>query len=354
MKAVVSNDLNSVHDILAKDRSSVNYCHESSGDTPLILAARYQRYEILKELVNSGAGIEHFNFDGKRSLHEAAYNGCALCVRFLLNQGAQVDSLKRADWTPLMMACAKGHLDVIKLLIDFGADIHRKNKDGWTCFHIVCREGFVKIMEYLFHIDNTTCSTVSNNGRTPLHTSCMHGKIESVKFLLEKGVYSDAKDSCGGTPLMDAFRFGFVAIAELLINTNLVLLDQVDNLGRYCLHIAAQSGHVVSLNYLVEKLCVNINLRTQISGYTVFHLIAKEGHVEMLNFLIQKNSFKNQLNESDNNLRTPLHLAVASNKVSFAKILIELKCDQSLKDKYGKLAVNYALSQEMKNIFNTH
>ncbi|XP_065645011.1 ankyrin repeat domain-containing protein 16 [Hydra vulgaris] len=354
MKAAMLNDVNNIRRIITEDGNAVNYCHISSGDTPLIVAARHKSFEVLKELLNFGAKIECFNIDGKRSLHEAAYNGCLLCVEFLLNQGAQVDPLKRADWTPLMLACTKGNLDIVKLLVNAGANVQRKNKDGWTSFHISCREGFIDVMDYLVCIDNTLCFTVSNNKRTPLHTSSMHGKIEAVKFLLEKGCNPDVRDSCGSSPLMDALRFGFVSVAEVLIKTNLVLLDQVDNLGRYPLHIAAESGQVDSVKYLVEKLNVDINLKTKNSGYTVFHLIAKEGHLELLNYLVNDQSvnrcFKYLLNEPDASLRTPLHLSVASNKVRFAKMLIELKCDQTLKDKYDKLAVNYALSQEMRDV----
>lgn len=86
--------------------------------------------------------------------------------------GACVDPLKRADWTPLMLACAKRDSQpVIHRLIQGGANPHLTNKDRWSPFHIACREGDEEVVGYLLDVDDTLWSTVSNNGRTPLHTA---------------------------------------------------------------------------------------------------------------------------------------------------------------------------------------
>ena len=46
----------------------------------------------------------------------------------------------------------------------------------------------------------------------------LHGQTDVVRVLLSRGSYQpDEKDCCGTTPLMDAFRAGFVNIAKMLI-----------------------------------------------------------------------------------------------------------------------------------------
>lgn len=70
-----------------------------AGDTLLHCAARHGRQNILAYLVEAWSmDIEAANRDYKRPLHEAASMGHRNCVRYLLDRGAAVDSLKKADW----------------------------------------------------------------------------------------------------------------------------------------------------------------------------------------------------------------------------------------------------------------
>lgn len=82
-----------------KDKRSILNCvHSKSGDTPIIVASRHGHVELLKFLIQQGVDIEQRNKDLKRPLHEAAA-GCHLeCVKLLLSQNAEIDCLKRADW----------------------------------------------------------------------------------------------------------------------------------------------------------------------------------------------------------------------------------------------------------------
>ena len=80
------------------------HCKGKHNDTPLILAIRHGHLHVVKVLCTRfNAPLEVANNDGKRPLHEAAQCGRVECARFLLNFGAGVDSLKRADWLVLKM-----------------------------------------------------------------------------------------------------------------------------------------------------------------------------------------------------------------------------------------------------------
>lgn len=86
--------LNSSQDIL----SYINQKHKKSGDNAAIMAARFGRLDVLEILHRNGMDFEQRNDDGKRALHEAAYNSHLDCVKFLIGVGVDIDCLKRADW----------------------------------------------------------------------------------------------------------------------------------------------------------------------------------------------------------------------------------------------------------------
>lgn len=88
------------------------------------------------------------------------------------NTGAEVDSLKRADWTPLMLACTKASTEArncINKLLQSGADLSLRNKDGWTPFLLACRTGDPDVISQLLTESPECINDKSNNGRTPLH-----------------------------------------------------------------------------------------------------------------------------------------------------------------------------------------
>ena len=75
-------------------------CTNKHGDTPFLVAARHGHWELLKTLFGEyGVHLEHTNTDGKTALHEAAQNGHTSCANYLLQAGACVDCLKKADWS---------------------------------------------------------------------------------------------------------------------------------------------------------------------------------------------------------------------------------------------------------------
>jgi ankyrin repeat protein len=183
-----------VHDIV----------HQKSGDGLLHILARCGHTDCLKFLLTqTEVFVDQRNLEDKTALHEAAQYGQDTTIEILLQRGAQVNSLKRADWTPLMLATTKqNNLACVKILDTSGADLRLVNKDGWTSFHIAVRTGDLSLLE--------CWQTASKNCRTPLHTACLTGHLQVVNLLLQlntTGVLDvNCPDSCGSTPLMDAMN----------------------------------------------------------------------------------------------------------------------------------------------------
>uniref|UniRef100_UPI00358F20B8 ankyrin repeat domain-containing protein 16-like isoform X1 n=1 Tax=Myxine glutinosa TaxID=7769 RepID=UPI00358F20B8 len=268
-----------------------------SGDTLVHVAARKGDLDLLRYLLEElSLDLEVPNREYKRPLHEAASMGHRQCVRYLLERGAQVDSLKSGDWTPLMLACTRVNVEVVRELIQWGAQLNLRNKDGWNAFQIASRQGDLATVCFLLQASPDIWMTRSKVSRSPLHTaalqtnsfhypvfSALHGHLDVVAILLQRcGYRPDERDSCGVTPFMDALKRGHVEVARLLMDTHKADERAADALGAQALHQAAMTGQDRSIEFLVTELRVDVNSRATSLNLTALHYAAKEGHTKTI------------------------------------------------------------------------
>ncbi|XP_062384310.1 ankyrin repeat domain-containing protein 16 [Sardina pilchardus] len=323
-----------------------------SGDTLLHYAARHGHLDILTYLVEVvDMDIELYNNDYKRPLHEASSMSHAPCVCYLLEKGAKVDSLKKADWTPLMMACTRRSLEVIELLLKWGANLSLKNKDGWTAFHIACREGDHTVIERLLLANSELWRTEGKTKRTPLHTAAMHGCEDVVQILLERSEYEpNSRDSCGVTPFMDAVRSGHIPIARLLLEKHQASPMAVDVLGVPPLHQVCVTAQEGALCYLVQELGVDVNTKATKMQLTALHYAAKEGHTNTVKTLLELGA---DLFATDSKGRTALHMASIGQHADTAAALLALGLMDSA-DTSGVRAIQLARKPAVKSVLESH
>ena len=150
--------------------------HHKTGDGLLHVAARGGHVSCIKLLLGLGLGVDTRNLEFKTPLHEAAQCGQLAAVRQLLGAGAAVDSLKRADWTPVMLAATRADNEAtVRALVEAGADLRVRNKDGWSCLQVAARAGDLATVRLLREASPDTATSLTNNGRTLLHTACLAG-----------------------------------------------------------------------------------------------------------------------------------------------------------------------------------
>ncbi|CAH1170454.1 unnamed protein product [Phaedon cochleariae] len=276
--------------------------YKATGDTLLHCAARLGHINIIKYLLSNFVpiSVDCKNKDDKTALHEASqflqFESCEVLLRY----GAEVNALKRADWTPLMLACTKTEGEnswkTIKLLLEHGALVNYKNKDGWTCVHLVARQGNVSVMKLLLQY-GLDAKIKTKNGRSALHIAALHGKLEIVELLLGAGLDIDERDNCGNTPLHEA-ALGHINICELLINHG-----------------------------------ANINLKNN-CGLNVVHLTAATGNIEILRLFLSEH--KLDINDHDNSGFTSLHYASRAGKRAAYDFLVSCGACEEIKDNFGR------------------
>ncbi len=94
----------------------------SDGETPVHQAARSNEMEALRFLVQQGGDINARANQGVTPLHLAAAFGGLEAVAYLLENGAEVDAKEETGMTPIMGAQAGNHQAIIEVLEKAGAN----------------------------------------------------------------------------------------------------------------------------------------------------------------------------------------------------------------------------------------
>lgn len=93
------------------------------GKTTLHLSTKRGHDKIVRYVIECGAEVNSVDSAGRTALHYASAGGHAEIVGILLDAGADIDAVDGKGWTALHMAADCGHVEVLMLLVNDGADL---------------------------------------------------------------------------------------------------------------------------------------------------------------------------------------------------------------------------------------
>jgi ankyrin repeat protein len=167
-KSARDGNLAEVARLLGLGGVNINWVNEDAqGETPLIVATRNDRLEVVRTLLDAGADVNHRNEGDTTAIYWAAFKGNEDMINLLLERGADANIAGRDGSTPLNIAKLKGNTPAVFLLLDALGDYNQTDAEG----------------------------------KTLLHWASSRGKIPLINFLLEKGVDVNQKDKKGKTAI---------------------------------------------------------------------------------------------------------------------------------------------------------
>jgi ankyrin repeat protein len=158
--------------------------YEWEYSSPLVAAAGRGHLEVVRYLLDEGADINLRYFDGYTAVEWACVSGRSEAAALLLARGA--DTSPRADgWIPLMWASTRGHTDVVELLLAHGCDdVDQCSVDyGHTALHLACFGGRAEILGLLLGAGADPHLVEDFEGRTALEIAVAEDNDECVALL---------------------------------------------------------------------------------------------------------------------------------------------------------------------------
>ena len=147
-----------------------------------------------------------------------------------------------------------------------------------------------------------------DNNASILHYACFEGKLELVKYLIQKyPVLLTIKDVNGQTPLHKAGFSGSVELVEYLLSPHTRRNDvyELDSAGRSILFNASELGKLNLVKYLVTNYPNLLTIRS-CNGVSPLIAAGLSDSVELVQYMLEQGC---DILDKDNSDRTILHIS---------------------------------------------
>lgn len=139
--AIRQGDLNTIK-TLGNKHPELLKGKDQRGSTPLILAAYYNRGDIVEFLLQKGSDVNEKDGTGNTALMGVCFKGYTDIAEQLMNAGADVNITNAMGSSCLIFAVTFNQLEIARLLIEHGADIHIRDARGNSALDHAKMQGF--------------------------------------------------------------------------------------------------------------------------------------------------------------------------------------------------------------------
>lgn len=295
------------------------------GNTPLMLAAERGHEDVVRMLVQAGAGYTdrhemgpwHMGWFRSTALHSAAKGGNIGVAGILLGAGfhreqrnergltaAEVSARQRHPVSPavtqLLLPVQDGggqlvhnrvnrvaeHAEVVRGLVRGGAFVDWQDTNrGETPLHRAVYFNHMKILKILLHA-GANPSLCDHFGGSPLHVAAVSGATAAAEALLDAGAETETRMIDSYCPLHLAVANDRMGVVKLLLRAGAYIEQQDLNHGASPLSIAARLGRTPTLHVLLEA-GANVDARCASVGLTCLHWACRMNRADSVDALLQ-------------------------------------------------------------------
>ena len=260
---------------------------------------------------------------GESELHLAVRDENSTAVKFLLKQGASVNSRDDDNQTPLFWACySKSTADIVNIPLQHDADINILTKTAQaSVIYFAAKNSDCQVIEKLLNY-GLKINIKDADGWTPLMWACLSkDNLDNVTALIRHEADIDASTAVYGANVLHiAAKYSDRFVINLFINKHRISVNKRDNDKRTPIFWACQSvNNVDNIITLIENGAI-INELNGDNRRSLLHIAAKYSDSQVVKTLIKHGI---SVNAFDSDGQTPLlYACYAKNNVKVLKTLI--------------------------------
>ena len=283
------------------DSSGANICQVNSNGINSIMSASMGTgsCETVRWLLEQGVDVNHSNKHGFTAVHCAAEKGNLDVLKLLHSNGANIDQVTIGDMNSIMSASqGTGSCETVRWLVGQGVDVNHSDKDGFTAVHYAAEKDNLDVLK-LLHNSGANIHQVNRNGIISLMSASLGtGSCDTVRWLLEQGVDVNHSNKDGFTAVHYAAEKGNLDVLKLL-HSKRANITQVSSEGiNAIMSVSLSNGDCVTAKWLIDhglekSQCTN-------NGVTAIHFAARMNHISLLKLLKQHSFDINSLDVQKN------------------------------------------------------
>jgi ankyrin repeat protein len=369
---------------------------DARGNTALMLAAKNQKTDMLKLLLDRGANYGITNRKKQSAIDfvfAADYpTGQALLASYGIGPGttgpgtidpgatiqvsaiSQLDQFKAAvaqhggryaDWPLLNIAIEVGEIPVSEQIIAQKPDLDATDPEGNSAVHVAARRGDSVMLKQLL-ANGANLNSINARNETALYLAVESTCLNCVKLLIEYKADPAIATKSEITPLEVAIQNDQAEIAAVLLKTqtsyagihrvlllaieknmedlSLALikrdsrLDSRDDQGRTALWHSANRGLVKTSVALIKTGKIDIDNKDS-TGHCALAQAVRNSHLAIVRLLVDKDA---DLNIRTNAANSILMLAVLAESSAIVELLLTRAIDINAQDNVGDTALMMA------------
>jgi ankyrin repeat protein len=371
-----SREAEEIKRIQALLKESPDLINPSDGSVaPLLKAVESNRLLVAKFLLDNGADVNSGGRNQRSPITLAAEQGYKEMIELLLSHGADVNDNHTSyvdRHAPLHLSAQRGYKGIAEVLLAHKADVNIKTKSGLTPLHLAAENGFTTLVTLLLANGADVAAQGGDLRESPLHKAAASGNSTTIELLLAKGADVNAKDRNGATPLIIAIDHGRLEIAKLLLakkaDVNASMSSGAKS-GWTSLHLAVDANRNDLVKLLLDRQAnpdpvirvsvfpgsdtkfVTFNGNSQsFTGITPLAMAAYKGQMETAQLLIDS---KANVDSRSDDGSSPLLWAAKSGEEKIAALLLAHEADVNAKAIDSQSALHVAISRNSPELLQT-
>jgi prolyl 4-hydroxylase len=201
---------------------------------------------------------------------------------------------KEGEFPPYLQPTPTGTQFYRHMMTERQAELRKQEKVVVsTLVHTLAGSGRLEDLKTVVEKDPRLVHAEDKGGWTPLHEAARGGHIENIHYLLKKDANINAITHEGETPMFIAERYlGAGSASVKFLQSKGGIRKEALKIPRTLPHSLAGDGKIVQLRELFEKNERIVHLPDD-HGWTPLHEAARGGHILIVEYLLQKGAALN-------------------------------------------------------------